>query len=73
MICCDQTVVLDLQKKTNPQKVKADKDEEMVEASEDNIQLNKARKKAFKKKKKQFQRKGILALFLFDKSDNRKL
>jgi len=52
-----QTVVLDLQKKTNTQKVKADKDEEMVEASEENLQLNKARKKAFKKKKKQFQRK----------------
>jgi len=29
----------------------------MVEASEENLQLNKARKKAFKKKKKQFQRK----------------
>ena len=69
VICFNQTVVLDLQNKTNTQKVKADKDEEMVEASEENLQLNKARKKAFKKKKKQFQRKGMFILSLLDKSD----
>eukprot|EP00795_Rhopilema_esculentum_P002130 gene2131-17718_t len=52
----DKGIVIQMKTKQKVQKFATEKDVEMAENNEENLQLNKAKKKAFKKKKKQHQK-----------------